>query len=255
VTRSLLSRFVTVAAVVSLAAACGGTADPDVGATPTDDAPIEAPADDTDEDPADDGDVPTAEDAGSGQQPDAPSDDDTAGGEDAPTEDDSDAVDDTPVAAEPDCSAQGTTPAEVVDVAELPAEVAALRDFLADAALRCDEQLLFTAIEESEMFNYSFGDQGDAIGFWWELESDGDEPYRRIVDVLSTTPALADGGEVWVWPGVTTGREETRTPELLAELDGWVEASDLASLDEVGYLGWRIGISSDGEWRFFVRGD
>lgn len=253
-TRSLLSRFVTVAAVVALAAACGGTVDgEDAGTTPTTETPAEdttTPEDDTTADDGSDEATDQAGDAGQDDASDAPDDDTTTDdGSDEPTDDDE------PVTTEGDCSAFGTEPADVVEVAEMPAEVAALRDFLADAALRCDEQLLFTAIEESEMFTYSFGDEGDPIGYWWELEDAGDEPYRRIVDVLSTTPALADGGEVWVWPGVTTGRAETRTPERLAELDGWTEQDDLSSLDEVGYLGWRIGISDDGEWRFFVRGD
>lgn len=253
-TRSLLSRLVTVAAVVALAAACGGAVDgEDAAAPPTTAIPAEDASDD-------------ADDADSDQQPDAPTEDDEAAGEaDAPDGTDGgtatdggtpeDTAGDEPVASEGDCSAAGTAPASVVEVADMPAEVAALRDLLADAALRCDEQLLFTAIEESGLFSYSFGDQGDAIGFWWELEAAGDEPYRRIVDVLSTTPALADGGEVWVWPGLTTGREETRTPELLAELDGWADEADLGDMDGAGYLGWRIGISTDGEWRFFVRGD
>lgn len=251
-TRSLLSRLVTVAAVVALAAACGGTADgQDTAATPTTDQTVaeDDAGDDTAEDDAGDSD----------QQPDAPTDDEGDDGQDDDTtdepSDDADAEDDDPAAAEGDCSASGTTPADVVAVTDMPSEVADLRDFLADAALRCDEQLLFTAIEESEMFTYSFGDDGDAIGFWWELEAAGDEPYRRIVDVLSTTPALDADAGLWVWPAVATGQDGTDAPELLAELEPWSDPAALEDLDGSGYLGWRIGISTDGEWRYFVAGD
>jgi len=153
-----------------------------------------------------------------------------------------------------DCSASG---AQIVAPAlpDVPADVVAARDFLLDAALRCDEQLLFTAIEESEMFTYSFGDEGDAIGYWWDLEEAGEEPFLHLARVLATTPALADGGEIWVWPQVTTGRDENTTAEAWAELDWMSDAEIEASQGEVGYLHWRAGITTDGEWRFFVAGD
>ncbi len=155
---------------------------------------------------------------------------------------------------EGDCSASG---AAIVapDLTDVPAEVIAVRDLLLDAALRCDEQLLFTAIEESGMFTYSFGDEGDAIGYWWGLEEAGEEPFLHLARVLGTTPALADGGEIWVWPQVTTGRPENTTPEAWAELDWMSDAEIEASQSEAGYLHWRTGITTDGEWRFFVAGD
>jgi hypothetical protein len=153
-----------------------------------------------------------------------------------------------------DCSAQGAQ-LTLPEVDGLPDEVVAARDFLFDAALRCDEQLLFTAIEESSQFTYSFGAEGDAIGYWWDLEEAGEQPFLRLAQVLTTTPAIADGGEVVVWPRVTTGRAEDTTDEAWAELF-WMTAEELdASQSGTGYLGWRVGIATDGEWRFFVAGD
>lgn len=172
----------------------------------------------------------------------------------------------TPVAAAPeapapadatpapgDCSAAG---AAITPRAgdELPAEVAALRDLLLDAALRCDEQLLRTAIDESGRFTYSFGASGDAIGAWWELEAAGEQPFLRLAQVLGTTPALADGGEVYVWPQVTTGRPETTTDAAWAELT-WLDDPAATAAASGGYLDHRVGISTDGQWRFFVAGD
>jgi hypothetical protein len=157
-----------------------------------------------------------------------------------------------PADAEVDCSGQ----LAVVDprpAAGLPAEVVALRDLLVDAARRCDEQLLATAIEESDLFTFSFGDGTDAIGYWWDLETAGERPFERLAQVLSTSPGLTPGGEVYVWPQVATGRPEHTTEEAWAELT-WLEDPSSQVTGE-GYLGWRAGISPDGEWRFFVAGD
>lgn len=153
-----------------------------------------------------------------------------------------------------DCSASGAS-VDAPDLPDLPDEVVAARDFLIDAALRCDEQLLFTAIAESSMFTYSFGDEGDAIGYWWNLEDAGEEPFLRLAQVLATTPAIADGGEIVVWPQVTTGRADVTTDEAWEELTWMTDAEIDASRGEAGYLGWRAGITMDGEWRFFVAGD
>jgi hypothetical protein len=150
-----------------------------------------------------------------------------------------------------DCSAQGAT-ISARPVTGMPAEAAAARDLLLDAALRCDEQLLVTAIEESSRFTFSFGDDTDPLGYWWAMEAAGEEPFLRLAQVLGTTPAVSAGGEVWVFPRVTTGRAEDTTAEAWAELS-WLDPAHRGGGD--GYLGWRVGISPDGEWRFFVVGD
>lgn len=234
-------RAVAAAGLALLLTACGGSRDAvapgvldpaDAGQTapaPAADAPdADAPADDV---PVDD--VPAGDDGAAAQPADGQ-------GGDAGTSD--------------DCSAAGHTVAPVA-AGDLPAEVVALRDLLIDAALRCDEQLLRTAIDESGMFTYSFGGGDDAIGHWRMLEEQGEQPYLRLAQVLATTPAVADSGDVVVWPQVTTGRPEATTPEAWAELTWLTEDEIRAHQGEAGYLDWRVGISLDGEWRFFVIGD
>ncbi len=212
-------------------AACGGAGATELGAVA--DGPfVGAPVDDT-ADPPRDG-SPRADD-------------------DAPV--DGEPVDGAPSgpATTGDCSASGAT-VEVRSSPGLPDEVAAMRDLLLDAALRCDEQLLRTAIDGSTMFTYTFGTPGDAIGAWWELEAAGEQPFLRIAELLATTPALADGGEVYVWPRVHTGRPQDTSDAAWAEL-GWLDGPAVAAAKRDGHLDWRLGISVDGEWRFFVRGD
>jgi len=153
-----------------------------------------------------------------------------------------------------DCSASGQS-VTVLPAPELDDTVRAVRDFLIDAALRCDESMLQTAIDESSQFSFSFGGDTDAIGYWWNLEDAGEEPFLRLAQVLATTPAVADGGAVVVFPRVTTGRLEDTTDEALAELI-WIEDQRREIiLGGTGYLDWRAGISLDGEWRFFISGD
>ncbi len=199
----------------------------------------------------------TADAAAADETPTTPDPEDVAEdiAEDAADDGTDDGTDDVAgsIDNEADCSAQGT----IIDAQPsdgMPAEVAAARDVLLDAALRCDEQMLFTAIEESESFSFSFGDHDDAIGYWWDLEAAGDEPFLRLAQVLGTTPSTVHDGQLWVWPQVHTGRAEDTTAEAWAELT-WLDDPAAIRASHDGYLDWRVGISSDGEWRFFVRGD
>jgi hypothetical protein len=232
----------TVAGLSLLLTACGVETEPAIpSASPGTDQEAPTDLEDVDEtgeetpseDPNDDGDDPATGDG--------------------PAEIDTDDTEAPDVGADPDCSAQGAAlVAQTVD--GMPTEVAAARDFLLDAALRCDEQLLFTAIEESEMFNYSFGSTGDPIGYWWELEEAGEEPFLRLAQVLSTTPSTLDDGDLCVWPQVHTGRAEDTTDVAWDELT-WLEDPETTRSAGEGYLDWRVGITADGQWRFFVRGD
>lgn len=154
-----------------------------------------------------------------------------------------------------DCSASGQQ-VTLAPAPDLPDEVAALRVFLIDAALRCDEQLLRTAMDESDAFNASFGGEVDALGLWWELEEAGAQPFLRIAEVLATTPGVVEGGDgpIHVWPRVSTGEPEDTTEAAWSEVT-WVEDLAAAKAQGDGYLDWRAGISHDGQWRYFVRGD
>jgi hypothetical protein len=254
----LRSRATVVAAFVLalVVAACGGPADEttDVGGDPTDDATeSEDTGDDTtDDEVTDDTADQVSDDGSSDEQADEAADDQA----DEPAADEAaDDAEPTVIEGPPgeDCSGQGNR-VELAPAPELPAAVAAQREFLIDAALRCDEQLLYTATEESDQFSAAFDTEVDLIGLLWELEEAGEEPFLRLAQVLATTPALAAGGETYVWPQVTTGRPEDTTDAAWDELT-WIDDIEAARSQGDGYLGWRAGISTDGQWRFFVQGD
>lgn len=205
--------------VLALAlAACGnGTDTPDTTASPTVTDGTTAPVDD-----------PTASDA-------------------------SGATDDDHADLAGDCSAAGL-PADA-DFAMLGDEARTAAAFLLDAAVRCDEQLLFTAAEESGT-TFSFGNAtfGDVFGLP-EDPDQGPAPWEALARLLGgTTPVEADG--VWAWPAAfASGADDGAWQELVE--------SGLYTPDQVdelraagdGYLGWRLGIEADGTWLFFTAGD
>ena len=237
VCRHRRSTCIVALTVLALLLAACGTDDADAIPPET---PADAPSDEADA-RVDDGDDQAAD------EPEPVPDTDT----DEPAADPD--VRTAPDPQDPDCSAHGRS-VTVLPAGDVPDAVVAQRDLLIDAALRCDEQLLNTAIEESELFTFSYGDDRDPIGYWWDLEAAGEAPFLRLAQVLATTPAIDDDGELVVFPRVATGRAQDTTEEAWAELS-WVEDLDEVAGTGEGYLGWRAGIAFDGQWRFFVVGD
>lgn len=157
-----------------------------------------------------------------------------------------------------DCSAAGMT-ADGADLARLPDQARAAAEFLLDAALRCDEQLLATAAFESGT-TLTFG-EADPYEFFGLPEQD-EEIYAIIATLLTETPYAAEADDAtpatFVWPRV-------HTSDWVDADQAWQEVVDAglltaAEADEMraagtGYLGWRLGITGEGDWQFFVAGD
>ena len=68
----------------------------------------------------------------------------------------------------------------------------------------------------------------DHIARYQQVEAEGTDILGVLLDVLSADASHLEEGDLWVWP-----------PEFLGD----------------GYYGWRVGITPDGTWRFFVAGD
>ncbi len=82
-------------------------------------------------------------------------------------------------------------------------------------------------------FTSSFGGDSsetpaDHIARYQQVEAEGTDILGVLLDVLSADASHLEEGDLWVWP-----------PEFLGD----------------GYYGWRVGITPDGTWRFFVAGD
>lgn len=220
-------RVAALAATLAIGlAACGGAADttsPDVDAP----ANTEAPADETPE--------PTA----------PPTD-----ASESPSEDPAD----EPEPAEADCSGPSVDLA-APEFSQLPEPTRDMALFLLDAVQRCDEQLLVTAATESDT-RLTFGNEDPTT--YLTLPEREDEPIYEIMArlIAGTTPALSAGGDVWVWPAVTTGEGTDEDWESLVT-SGLYTQEEVDSLKTAGegYLGWRLGINVEGDWTFLVVGD
>ena len=143
---------------------------------------------------------------------------------------------------------------------ELPTPVAETRNAIAEAATACDyEALANLALRGSEEFTYSFGERGDPGRFWRREEQRGEEPLRFLVELLDRPLATqrVRGTVHYVWPSAFDYRDWTGVPEVDGEaLRPLYGDEDFAGFEEFGaYLGYRVGITEEGDWIFFVAGD
>ena len=159
-------------------------------------------------------------------------------------------------AASGTCSASNL-PAVPDPQADMPDLVAARRDDIVDAAVRCDYRAL--AEMAGPDFYFSFGSDDHPAEFWLSEENAGFEPMRRLVLTMDLPTALdtESEGRNYIWPSAAAYASWSQVPQeerdaLLALYDA-EELSEFEAFD--GFVGERVGISAEGEWLFFVAGD
>lgn len=151
------------------------------------------------------------------------------------------------------CSATGlSAPADQ----DLPDAVASKRAAIIESALACDLEALEAAA--SPTLNTSFGGGGFQNLIEWESQGRGE--LGTLVKVLSTPFAeqqFEDGPTYYVWPAAFAYETwEEIPPEQLAALSALYTQEELDQIAIFGsYAGWRVGITEDGDWTFFVAGD
>lgn len=146
---------------------------------------------------------------------------------------------------------------------DLPDPVADIRRAIHEAAAACQYEALATYAQEgSRGFTYSFGDDGDPAGYWRRLEEEGAAPLETLTRVLDLpyatveTQFVADEYEtVYVWPSAFA--DDATDADWRAVIDaGLVTQGEAERMrGGEGYTGYRVGITADGEWVFFVAGD
>jgi hypothetical protein len=162
----------------------------------------------------------------------------------------------TDVPPPPACSAAGLS-WELPEQAALPEAVARTRQAIVDAAIACDWRTLSDlAGVRDDGFVYNFGEHDDPVGYWQSGEPSPDGPLRAMVIVLRAPFRTFEGedGSGFLWPDAFDAAPLTEAHRFpLVEL---YSEGDFATFREYGgYIGWRVGIDSDGTWRFFVAGD
>jgi hypothetical protein len=99
-------------------------------------------------------------------------------------------------------------------------------------------------------FRYSFGGPypGGAIAFWKAEEKRGQKPLETLARITDMPYTLSGG--IFFWPFAYDAPKNRLSPyerRLLGNLVRSYVGND--------YFGWRAGISPNGAWTFYVRGD
>ncbi len=135
---------------------------------------------------------------------------------------------------------------------ELPQAVADLRYAVYEAARGCNWDQLRDLVAGAGDFSYSFGDDGDPVGFWQRMEFLHYEPMLYIAGMLQRPFGVLQSGElpIYAWPSAHTYGSWAEVPEAEKEaLRPLYGDLDFGFFEEFGgYLGYRVGITLDGDW-------
>ncbi len=165
--------------------------------------------------------------------------------------------------ARPGIDEDAPLPEIVYNLDRLPEPVRRMRDLIVEAARSGDIEKLRPLIGPGEGgTQLSFGATGeDPIAFLKTLSGDaeGQEILAIMEEVLSAGYVKLDPGtpnELYVWPyffGIPLDRLDARQRVELFKI---VTAGDYEDMKAFGtYIFYRIGITPEGRWAFFVAGD
>lgn len=155
--------------------------------------------------------------------------------------------------------AQATAPEIIADLLRLPPPVARMRDRILAAARAGNLQDLAALMRSSETV-FSLADDKSPIVFWQENypDSDGLEALAILTTILDAPFAHVDQGtpqEVYLWPYLARLPLKTLSPAQKVDLFRIVTGGDYKDMLELdAYSFFRVGISPDGTWQFFVTG-
>lgn len=165
--------------------------------------------------------------------------------------------------ARPGVDEEGPLPEIIYNLDRLPEPVRRMHDRIVEAAKSGDIEKLRPLIGLGEdVTQLSFGGvDGDPIAFLKGLSGDpeGQEILAIMEEVLNAGFVHLEAGtpdELYVWPyffGVPLDRLD---PRQRVELFKIVTAGDYEDMKTFGtYIFYRVGITPEGRWAFFVAGD
>jgi len=151
----------------------------------------------------------------------------------------------------------------LTDLARLPAPAARMRELIIQAAKSGEpEKLRMLLGTGASATRLSFGGTDeDPIEYLKSISGDGEgrEILAIILDLFDSGFVHLDEAtpdEIYVWPHFVTSDLDKLTPVQEVELLRILTAGDLDDMRSFGgYNFFRIGISPDGQWRFFLAGD
>lgn len=167
--------------------------------------------------------------------------------------------------AEPANGPASDTPAPEVfyDVTALPAPVRTMRELIMEACRSGDIERLRPLIGTGDQITQISlgGIEGDPIEFLKSISGDGEgqEMLAILLEVMEAGYIHTDPGtdlELYVWPYFFGMPLEKLTPVQRVELFKIVTAGDYEDMLNYGaYIFYRVGITPDGRWAYFVAGD
>jgi hypothetical protein len=153
-------------------------------------------------------------------------------------------------------------PELILDVSRLPEPVARMREKILAAARSGDLNQVAALMKSSGTVPiFSLNDDKDPIPYWKANypDSDGVEVLSILIEILEAGFVHVDKGtaqDTYVWPYFARmplkGLSATQKVELFKIITG-TDYKDM--LDFGAYNFYRLGISPDGTWQFFVAGD
>jgi hypothetical protein len=153
-------------------------------------------------------------------------------------------------------------PAVEYDPAKLPAPVKRLREQIIDAAKSGDPEKLRPIIDANDQPpEFSSNEIDDPIAYLKSLAGDpeGREILAILIEVLEAGYVHVDAGtpeEMFIWPYFARYPVDKLTGPQIVELFKIVFAGDYEDMKTYGtYISYRIGLSPDGRWSFFLVGD
>jgi hypothetical protein len=150
----------------------------------------------------------------------------------------------------------------ITDLARLPGAVAKTRERILKAARSGDPQKLSALMQASgSMPVFSHTQKQDPAAVWKEKfpDSEGVEILSILITILETGLVRLDADtpqETYLWPYFARLPLKTLTPTQKVDLFRIVTGADYRDMLEFDrYAFYRVGIGSDGTWRYFVAGD
>lgn len=151
----------------------------------------------------------------------------------------------------------------ITDLAQLPESARRMRELILEAAATGDPDKLRSLLGSGPNATQLALGQTDAdpVEYLRSISGDpeGQEILAILIDLLNTGFVHIDAGgsnETYVWPYFVALPLESLTAPQKVELLRLVTAGDVEDMKAYGaYNFYRIGISPEGEWRFFMAGD
>jgi hypothetical protein len=168
------------------------------------------------------------------------------------------------VAKPPSAADAAEHPAEILrDLSQLPFATRKMHELLTAAARSGDIEALRPYIGEGDdvtMLSFG-GNEGDPIEFLKSQSGDGDghEILAILLEVLEAGFVHLEVGtenEMFVWPYFFAVPPEKLGPREKVELFTLLTSGDFEEMKSFGqYVFYRVGITPQGRFRFFVAGD